>query len=405
MNIFVIPSWYPSEDYPITGIMIAEQYEAICKEDPGLNIGISIWGQMDKSQLLFARDHLKNLRKLLAPKRRYTVSKAPNLKEYHTPTFTWSRTILKGNFQNIVKANLQNLEAFEQEFGTVHLIHAHVGHPAGNIALEVAKQVNKPFCLTERMGPFPSPYTTNKHKVLTEFHKLPYLKSALNIAVSPFQMEMMQSQGIHNIQTIPDFADEHYFQPAPRLIKEGNPFTFFTLTRLEDGKGVEDLLVAYKRVLEQGKKINLRIGGTGQKAQNYQELSERLKIAKEVQWLGDISREHALQEYQQCDAFVLPSYYESFGIVYIEALACGKPVIATECGGPETIVNPTNGLLVEKGNTKALAGALHYMLDNAHKYDPNPIRQDFLNRFSKKAVVPQIINMYKEIINQHKTTP
>ncbi|MHC2993585.1 hypothetical protein OB13_19120, partial [Pontibacter sp. HJ8] len=313
---------------------------------------------------------------------------------------TWSRTILKGNFQNIVKANLQNLEAFEQEFGPVHLIHAHVGHPAGNIALEVARQVNKPFCLTERMGPFPSPYTTNKHNVLTEFHILPYLKSTANIAVSPFQMEMMQSQGIPNIQTIPDFADEHYFQPASKLSKEGNNFTFFTLTRLEEGKGVEDLLIAYKKVLEHDATVTLRIGGTGQEAQNYKALGERLKIAKDVQWLGDLTREQALQEYQQCDAFVLPSYYESFGIVYIEALACGKPVIATQCGGPESIVNPANGLLIEKGNTKALALALHYMLDNAHTYDPNLIRQDFLNRFSKKAVVPQILNLYKEIIHQ-----
>ncbi|WP_299705366.1 glycosyltransferase family 4 protein [uncultured Pontibacter sp.] len=405
MNVFVIPSWYPSQDYPVTGIMIVEQYEALCKANTAINIGISVWGQMDSRFLLYASDHFKNLLKLTVAKQSFTIPKAPNLKEYHTPAFTWSRKIFDGNFKSIVKANLKNFKAFERDFGPVQLIHAQVGHPAGNIALEVSKQTNIPFCLTERMGPFPSPYTTNKYGVLTEFHKSPYLASVKNIAVSPFQKRMMEQQWIPNIVTIPNFVDEDYFQPAHRLTKRGSTFTFFAFTRLVEGKGIEDLLLGTKIILDTGVDIILRIGGTGPKAKEYIQLAENLRISKSIEWLGELCREEALQEYQKCDAFVLTSHYESFGIVYIEALACGKPIIATKCGGPETIVNDLNGLLVEKNNPLALAEVLQYMIENISKYNSALIRQDFLNRFSKKVVIPQLINLYQEVTTQHKSTP
>ncbi|MBD1398051.1 glycosyltransferase [Pontibacter sp. JH31] len=404
MNVFVIPSWYPSKDHPTTGIMIAEQYEAISKANTAINIGVSIWGQMDNRFLLKASDHLKNLPKLTATKESHTITKSPNLKVYHTPAFTWSRKLFKGNFDKIVKANLRNLKAFERDFGPVQLLHAHVGHPAGNIALEVARQTNLPFCLTEHMGPFPSPYATNKQGLLTAFHRSPYMASAVNIAVSPFQKKMMEQQGISNIVTVSNFIDEDYFQPAPPLPRTDSTFTFFTFTRLVDGKGIEDLLHATKALLNKGVKVRLRIGGTGQKAIYYRQLAEGLEISEKIEWLGELSREAALWEYQKCDAFVLPSYYESFGIVYIEALACGKPIIATKCGGPETIVNELNGLLIDKGSPVALAEAMQHMTENAGRYDSAIIRQDFLTRFSKKTIIPQLVALYQKVITQHKST-
>jgi glycosyltransferase involved in cell wall biosynthesis len=405
MNVFIIPSWYPSKDYPVTGIMIAEQYEAISKANPSINIGISIWGQMDKRFLLNAGDHFKNFLKLTVAKDKYVVAKASNLKEYHMPAFTWSRKLLRGNFKEIVKANLNNLKSFERDFGPAKLIHAQVGHPAGNIALELFRQTNIPFCITERMGPFPSPYTTTKQGILTEFHKSPYMASAINIAVSLFQKKMMEQQGITNIVTIPNFVDEDYFQPALQPNTNNPTFTFFTFTRLVEGKGIDDLLLATKTILSKGVKINLRIGGTGQNMNDYIQLAEKFGISDNINWLGELSREKALEEYQQCDSFVLPSHYESFGIVYTEAIACGKPIIATKCGGPETIVNEQNGLLIEKNNPQALAEALCYMIRAAQTYNTDTIRQDFLNRFSKRAVIPQLTELYQQVITQHNSTP
>lgn len=61
---------------------------------------------------------------------------------------------------------------------------------------------------------------------------------------------------------------------------------------------------------------------------------------------------------QACHVFVLPCLFETFGVVVIEAHACGRPVIATICGGPEDNISEANGMLVTAGDVDALAEAL-----------------------------------------------
>jgi glycosyltransferase involved in cell wall biosynthesis len=90
----------------------------------------------------------------------------------------------------------------------------------------------------------------------------------------------------------------------------------------------------------------------------------------------------------------LPSRSETFGVVYVEAIACGKPVLATRCGGPESIVTAENGLLVDTGDVDALAGAMRTMTATARSYDAHAIRRQFLERFSRAAVVDRLEDVY-----------
>ncbi|MCC9167767.1 glycosyltransferase [Pontibacter harenae] len=403
MNIFVIPSWYPSKDRPVSGVMIKEQTVALCKSHPHINVGISIWGNKDERNLLWAKDHFKNISKLIAERDKPSSNRLlPNLTEYTKPTFSWTKKILKGNFQNIVKANLYNLDAFVRDYGPVDLIHAHVGHPAGSIAMEVAKRRNLPYCLTEHIGPFPAPTTTDSKGNILPFYKLPFDAAALNIAVSPFQKQRMELQGIENAKVIPNFADEYFFRPANTAKPSSDHFTFLTLSFIAPTKGTGILIEAISKLTAKHKKVKFRIAGEGNTVP-FQELAKRLGIEEHIAWLGNIDRSAVLAEYQQADAFVMPSQYESFGIVYIEAIACGKPIIATKCGGPESIVAPVNGLLVDKNNPEALAAAMHDMVINYNRYDSKQIRQDFMNRFSGQAVLPRLVQQYQEIIT--KTNP
>jgi len=83
-----------------------------------------------------------------------------------------------------------------------------------------------------------------------------------------------------------------------------------------------------------------------------------MEIQKKVNFLGLISNDHVHAEMKSADAFVLSSHYETFGVVLIEALACGKPIIATSCGGPECIVNKKNGLLITPRDIEKLVLAM-----------------------------------------------
>ena len=113
-----------------------------------------------------------------------------------------------------------------------------------------------------------------------------------------------------------------------------------------------------------------------------------------------MSRELVLKEMQNCSFFVLTSNYETFGIVIIEALSCGKPVVSTKCVGPEEIINDTNGLLVEKENVKSLSKGLVYMYKNINNYNSKQIRENCVNLYGEKSFILQINKAYKKVLQR-----
>jgi glycosyltransferase involved in cell wall biosynthesis len=96
--------------------------------------------------------------------------------------------------------------------------------------------------------------------------------------------------------------------------------------------------------------------------------------------------------------FALTSDTETFGVVLAEALALGVPVISTRCGGPNDIVNATNGLLVPPGDVEAMAQALQDMRRNLANYLPEKLRADCHDRFSTQSVSTRIAEIYSKAI-------
>ena len=101
------------------------------------------------------------------------------------------------------------------------------------------------------------------------------------------------------------------------------------------------------------------------------------------------------------NAFVLASRTETFGVVYIEALSQGLPVIATRCGGPESIVTSDNGLLVPIENIPELTKSIaHPSTKNHAQYDPVRLRQDCLQQFGSRAIAQHLINTFQKVLNK-----
>ena len=102
----------------------------------------------------------------------------------------------------------------------------------------------------------------------------------------------------------------------------------------------------------------------------------------------------------QSSVVVLPSRAESFGAVLVEALACGTPVVATRCGGPEDIVVDDVGELVPVGEPVALADALSRVLAASGHYDRARLRQFALQRFGWNTIVDRIHDVYQEAVER-----
>lgn len=395
LNVFIIPSWYPSDSQPIAGLFIQDQIKILVENHPEINFGISLWGSNDDNLLIQKADGLKNLKKLLmGSKRDWTNSADPN--QYFTPAFTWTRKFLRGNIKGILKANLRNLGEFSRKHGPPDLIHAYTAYPAGYIAYLISKDLDIPYIVTEQMSPFPF------DSFLTGDTLISPAEEALESADRVISPSHSQSKGIikycpkSQIDVIPNFVDDKMFQVGPK--SDNDEVRIFTLGRLETQKGFENFLLALSEVLPNSeKRITVFIGGDGSLREELIQLSGSLKL--DIKWLGHLNRIEVLEEMQKCSFFCLPSLHESFGIVLIEALACGKPIVATKCGGPEDIVNNQNGLLAEVNNTKDLAAQISKMVNSYEGYVPQVIRGDFEKRFASRQVTPRIVALYGEVLD------
>ncbi|WP_224998161.1 glycosyltransferase [Cesiribacter sp. SM1] len=405
MNVFYIPSWYPSADENISGIFHQELIQAMAAAYPALNSGVSLWGQKTEANLIWAKDHLKNFYKLLRfpLERNYQYTIYDNLKEYYCPALTWSDKLFQGNIKRIIEANDENLNRFESDFGKTTIIHAQVAFPAGYIAMHLASRHKLPYVITEQMSPFPFSCYMRKQQIMDKV-LLPMQKADAVIAISPHAARDIQDKtGVQPV-IIPNLVNESMFSPLAHPAKssdkqEQQVFTFFTLGRMVPQKGIPDLLKAIK--LMSNKKVNFRIGGDGEHLQEYQALATQLQLDVNIQWLGELTRKEAAEEFKNCHAFVLPSIHESMGVVYAEALACGKPIIATRCGGPEFIVQEHNGLVVDVQAPDQLAGAMDLMIRLYSQYSPTAIREDFMKRFSSTAVTEKVYTLYRAILSQN----
>jgi glycosyltransferase involved in cell wall biosynthesis len=115
---------------------------------------------------------------------------------------------------------------------------------------------------------------------------------------------------------------------------------------------------------------------------------------------GALNRTQVAEYMSKCDFFVLPSRYETFGVVYIEAMACGKPVIAVKNGGPDDFVKNFNGILIEPENVDELSKAMCDMLNNRLKYNPQVISEFINQNFSSQAITEQLEKIYTNILKR-----
>jgi len=131
--------------------------------------------------------------------------------------------------------------------------------------------------------------------------------------------------------------------------------------RLDDGKGVPDLIKAVA-----GVDIRLRIVGDGNRREEFQALASNHLEPGSYEFVGEVPHDEIHAEYQAADLFCLPSYHESFGIVVLEAMACGLPVVTTCIDAIEEYAEDgENALLLEPGDVPAIETALRRIIDSA----------------------------------------
>jgi glycosyltransferase involved in cell wall biosynthesis len=382
---------------PNFGSFIREQSELMAKNHPEYRIIVGF--RADKDLRLSFRNPFRLLYRIMKNtfSRHDVVVESKNFIEIGNPAFSLR------NFPHIFTAmerdialHSRNIRYCERRFGKINIIHAHVTNPAGFIAMKLAERSQLPFIVTEHRKGMLTQMVQEDKLGLQQFIET-INKTAEIIAVSRNQAQIIKSISNCLPRVIPNMTNENKFTFNARM-KSNIPFVFATLCALINNKGLHTLLQAIEHWMPVNLNVKFKIGGDGYLKKELHELAAKLGIMELIEWTGYIPRDNAPAFFNSSDVFVLPSRSESFGIVYIEALACGLPVIATRCGGPEEIVNERNGLLTEVDDHIGLANALKDMYYSYDMYDKLEIRKDFEQRFSSHSVTNQLSGIYQRLI-------
>jgi glycosyltransferase involved in cell wall biosynthesis len=298
--------------------------------------------------------------------------------------------LLGKNEYRLIHRTLKQVSKIQRE-KKIDLIHAHVTYPGGYLASLASREFNIPYIISEHMGPFP--FEQYREKVFyNDKIAVPLEKAKKVIAVSSALQKEIESWTGIKAAVIPNVVNENEFQPVN---KAGNgDFNFIMVGNLYPVKGVDLLLRAIRATLDKGfSKIHCRIIGEGYLESELKELARELKIQDMISWEGGKKPSEIAGYINQGDCLVCSSRHESFGVALVEALACGIPVLATNCGGPSDIVNERNGILVEKENVEELAAGMISMLQESKRFSGMEIRKDFLEKYS----VPVIARKYNQL--------
>jgi glycosyltransferase involved in cell wall biosynthesis len=174
----------------------------------------------------------------------------------------------------------------------------------------------------------------------------------------------------------------------------GNRALVLTPARLTDQKGLPHLLHAVASLDD----VFLAVAGDGPDRDELEALAADLGLTERIVFLGHRRDVPALLA--AADVVVLPSLWEGLPLALLEAMASGTPVISTRVGGiPELIVSGCNGLLVEPGDSAALAAAIRELLDDRDLAGRFARRAaaDVADRFSASAMADKVMTIYDEL--------
>lgn len=225
------------------------------------------------------------------------------------------------------------------------------------------------------------------------------------IALTTGEAYLLVQLGVarERIRVIPNGVDLREFPPSPAPRSSSEDVTVLFVGRCYSRqKGLEYLIRAIALLAPMRKPCLRIVGEDWGGVSELQALSRSLGIEQQLEFTGRVSRADVIQAYASADVFVLPSLFEPFGIVLLEAMAAGLPIVASRVGGiPDVVEDGKTGILVEPRNAQALSRAIEILITDA------PLRNRMGEEGRRRAatyswdeVVPRIREVYEEAIEE-----
>ena len=393
MHVLIIPSWYPSSAAEASGSFFRDQAISIKRHFPSWRVGIvypELRSILHFRKLFSTEAGIQHrIDEGVLTTRSFGIYGLPRQKTQFLNTF--------------LKAGLNLFERYISTEGRPSIIHAHCAMPAGVLAKTINEIYGIPYLISEHSSLFNSNgYSNSEIKLIEDA----YLHAAKLFAVSDAFVEEMKTEFPRSGSKWKTLTNSvsNAFRPYKNIFPPdpSAEFVFVYVGYLRPAKRVDLILRALKKVTYLHPRTKLKIVGDGDTRAELLSLANDLGIANSVEFLGQRARTEIPTLIAQCHALLLASDHETFGMVVVEALAIGKPVVSTSCGGPSSIIqNDRNGYLVPCNDESAFASRMLQLIDHYADFNCDTIAKDCTSKYGEEQIASKTAIEYLEVAAAH----
>jgi len=389
MNVLHLASWYPHEKDPYSGDFIQRQLIALAGFLPVTVIHMAKNSSLKSNAFTLAKQRRANHMEEWVVSYGAIKTGIPFADQFLS--FLRYKRLLK-----------QLVNDYIREKGKPDLIHVHVVLNAGIVAMEICKELNIPYLVTEHSSVYHHSATENLWNRFFYFRWVSFrvLKNAALIAtVSTHLTNRIASLvRVKKTSVLTNTVDTSlfYFKNKPKEI----PFNFIHVSGMTNAKNIENMLKAFAQLKE--KRNDWLCTMVGPADNDLKHNATVLGLDSFLIWKGEVSYTEVAGLMQESHAHVLFSRYENQPCVNLEAFCCGLPVIATNVGGISEVVNDSNGILVEPDNISSLVYAMEKMIDQYERFDGAKISEEARHLYSYEAIGKSIYDNYVVLLSSQE---
>lgn len=305
----------------------------------------------------------------------------------------WGALAPKSLITSLMRWRKQLLDNFAPQ-----IVHAHTAFLDGSAGAWLARRLQARFVLTDGTGPFSTLTQTHRQRRITQ--------SAVNAADVLVPVSQYQLQAIRlaislspdvKVRIIGHCLDAKRFKPTPA--PSGSSGHFLWIGRLEENKQPLMLLEAFAIALKTRSNLRLTLIGDGPLASDIRARIDTPELTRNVVLLPPQDRQEIAEAMRSHAALVISSRVETFGVVAIEAMASGRPVLATRCGGPEEIIAATGGGHVVDNSAAALAEGMIRMASEPFEKAPSLLASVVNLHYGSQAIANALVEAYGAALN------
>lgn len=380
MYTLVIGRAFPAKETGMMGIFEFEQAELLASKG---------------NKTVYAFVDTRSVKRLKKFNKINFIKKDLSVIGYHIPIGGIPKFIFEKVKKLYFKALLKNII---EKYGVPDVIHVHF--PLLNLTKDIwahLKEFNVPIIVTEHWSKVQKKEIENHYvdllrKIVKESSEFLAVGTSLRDSIIELTNTDREIPIIHNmVSNIFDYK---------RLNVQNKQYRFIAIGRIIPEKRFDELIKIFYKTFKDNNGVELVIIGDGPSKNMLTKIIKQYKLTEKITLKGFLSREDIVKELQRSDTYVSSSEIETFGVPYIEALSCGKPIIGKKNGVIENIVkNDKFGKIYDE--LSELEYAMKYVYQNKKIYDPLQISKEIKMQYGQENVYKQLNQIYTKIRKEY----